>query len=239
MANKENSASKEFGIDMDQLYDEPDEEDFTDEEWEEILKEEKHRDECANHAADALIELARVSPAAQKRFRDGIYKLVSKTHNDCAFRNGKLSGAFVELERNIRAARVATFKLTKRERVYLDHAIPTKCGFFDWADILSFINGVCADLTGKNPYPHVRSRTGRGRRRGDVKDYPLKQFVQSLTRELRDTGGRLTLDVKGRRGTWIKALDMLRPLLPARFIPKAPPLSTIERWIREEEKAPF
>src|SRR5262249_207280 len=120
----------------------------------------------------------------------------------------------------------ASLGLTKRERDHLDRVINRHRRIKrpdGWTHVLRLMSEACSELTGKNPYPHAKSRSGRGRRRGDIKDYPLNHLVRSLTNELRDCGGRLTLDVKGQRGSWIKALDMLRPLLPAGFIPKAPP----------------
>jgi len=232
MAKEKNSAPEELPEELlAQMHDEPDEA-LTDEEWEEVLKEEKHMDACGNQAANALVELARVPFAGQKRFREKIYELVRETHNAFWSRyHHNSSKAFAELERNIRAACVASLGLTKRERDHLDRVINRHRRIKrpdGWTHVLRLMSEACSELTGKNPYPHAKSRSGRGRRRGDIKDYPLNHFVRSLTIELRDCGGRLTLDVKGQRGSWIKALDMLRPLLPAGFIPKAPPSQRLQ-----------
>jgi hypothetical protein len=97
----------------------------------------------------------------------------------------------------------------------------------------------CAEYTGKSP--RVTAKGGRGRRKGDrTKDtYPLKNFVWRLARAIRRHGGGLTLYAKEQRGTWIDALNGLRPLFPEGFIPKAPPLSLIEEVQAKANKLPL
>jgi hypothetical protein len=221
-----------------------DEEELTEEEREEILAEDKRIDNCASRAVAVLAKLAQVPSAGLEQFRDSVFVLIVQTWHGHSWRESKRSKAFAEIERGIRAAWIATPKLTKSERVYLDGNISSQIarwgtlyGPVGWRDVLSKMIEVCGTLSGKNPHPY--SRKGRGRRRGDVTNYPLKNFIQSLVQELEIAGGHLTLDVKGQRGSWAKALNELRPLLPTRFIPAAPPLSTIERWLKEAEHAPF
>ena len=193
-------------------------------------------DSCAERAAEALVDLARVPSAGREQFREEISDLVCETIQDYCVRGAKLSKAYADLERSIRAAWVATNKLTKGERDYLEHAMEESALYLQgWRHTLSIMVRACTRLTGKNPY----SGGARGRRKGDIKDYPLKSFVTGLAVTFMGTGGHLTLDVKGQRGTWVEALNTLRPLLPNGFIPTAPPLSTIERWIREAEKTPL
>lgn len=225
---------------------EPEEEDNlpTDEEWEEILEEDRRREECAVRAVEALTDLARVPSAGRERFREEVLDLMHRTFNDCAVRDygrPRRSKALVDLQRTIRVACGAIDGLTKWERAYLEGNVRScmaRWGARDvgFADVLSAMIAALSKLTGKNPLS--RSRAGRGRPRGDVKDYPFRKFILSLASALHYTGGHLTLDVKGQRGSWITGLDALRPLLPAGFIPVAPPLSTIEKWLREEDDEP-
>jgi hypothetical protein len=225
--------------------------------WEEAIEGEQEeyrlRDRCAAQAAAVLRDLARVPSAGREQFREEISDLVYESIEDWCHRGAKLSKAYLDLERSIRAAYVATNKLTKGEMDYLEHAmqeqwrsmarpnsragraISLMIGALGWRHTLSGMVKTCTRLTGKNPYPNG----SRGRRSGDITDYPLRSFITGLAVTFMDTGGHLTLDVKGQRGTWVEALNMLRPLLPKGFIPIAPPLSTIERWIRKAEKPPL
>lgn len=203
------------------------------------LAEETHRNKCANRAADILIELARVPAMRQKQFRDEMCKLVLREHKAIVVRRGKRSRAFIRLEQNIRAAYIAVQHITKEERAYLDAttdkwaegALPPD-EFFRAA--LFLMARSCAAMSGKSPY--MIARGGRGRRRGDIKDYPFKLFICSLARWVLRSGGRLSLDVKNQSGSWIKALDLLRPQLPNGFIPGALPLTSIERYIAEAKE---
>jgi hypothetical protein len=225
--------TKNNSLDAEEL--EEQEEELTAEEQEEILAEERHIDECALRAVEALTDLARVPSVGRERFREEVWDLMQKTFHDLAARGPRQSRALVDLERSIRVARGAIKGLTKYERAYLEARVRSQMmrwGARDvgWNDVLSAMIEPCATLTGKNPWS---TRSGRGRPRGGIKDYPFSKFIRSLAWALHFSGGRLTLDVKGQRGSWVKALDALRPLLPPGFIPVAPPLSTIEKWIRE------
>ena len=57
----------------------------------------------------------------------------------------------------------------------------------------------------------------------------LSGFTLSLLWEMRFAGGKLTLDKNLRKGTLADALNLLRPYLPPRFIPKELPFSTLAR----------
>jgi hypothetical protein len=214
-------------------------EELTAEEKREILAEDERRWACAVRAVEALTDLGRVPSAGRERFREEVLDLMHNTFNDLAVRDygrPRRSKALVDLERSIRVARGAIKGLTKWERAYLEGRVRSQMtgwGARDvgWNDVLSAMIKPCATLTGKNPWS---TRSGRGRPRGGIKDYPFSKFIRSLAWALHFSGGRLTLDVKGQRGSWVKALDALRPLLPTGFIPVAPPLSTIEKWIRED-----
>src|SRR5262249_15145096 len=147
-------------------------------------------------------------------FREEVSSLIHETLYNQSLRQGKRSKAFAELERSIRAAWVATHHLTKWERTHLEIGMQerwrsmarpnSRAGraislmmmteALGWRHPLSFMVSECARLTGKNPYPAGRARL---RRRGDIKDYPLRSLVTDLAATLMDTGGHLTLDVKG------------------------------------------
>jgi hypothetical protein len=208
--------------------------------WEAAWEAEDERiTKCAEAAAEALINFAQIPPINHVRFREEATDLAYRVSLGCLTRRGfKPSRAFLEAERGLRIAFAASKRLMEREHVSLNFYIRHQALFLidhDWNDALRSMVVACARLTGKSPV--VTAGKGRGRRKGDIKDYPLKAFVCALVRLVRDNGGTLTLDVKGRRGTWIKALDMLRPLMPANLIPATPPLSTIEGWIREIRQA--
>jgi len=57
----------------------------------------------------------------------------------------------------------------------------------------------------------------------------LSGFTLQLLWEMRFAGGKLTLDKNRRKGTLAEALKLLRPYLPARFIPQELPFSTLGR----------
>jgi hypothetical protein len=208
------------------------------------------QDEDITHAVEKLLILANVPSSNREPAHQNIAGILhewSVTYLEQ--KSHKPSREFLKFERALRSAYVAYGKLDDEERKFLNdsaYVVYRKLddeeqkflndGRPNWAlDLIEMIF-VCTWITGKSPL--VSPGDGRGRRKGDIKNFPLKSFVHVLAFYLSKNGGRLTLDVKGRRGTWIRALELLRPVMTAGFIPKALPLSTIDDWIREFDSLP-
>jgi hypothetical protein len=70
-----------------------------------------------------------------------------------------------------------------------------------------------------------------GRTKGAVGDWQFRCLVGTLWQIVNECGGELTFSCKENRGsgTMVEALGILRPLLPAGFIPNCPSAKTIER----------
>jgi hypothetical protein len=69
----------------------------------------------------------------------------------------------------------------------------------------------------------------RGRPRGRVKNREFQVFVRGLFLAAEWAGGRYTLEKNIREGTVIEAINILAPYLPAGFVPKNLPFSTLQR----------
>jgi len=90
---------------------------------------------------------------------------------------------------------------------------------------------ILSDFTGRNPVPTLPK--GRGRPRGTVKNWQLQNFTEALWETAEICGGHLYADRKrADGGTMIKALKLLRPVLPEGLLPKTSFVSTIETIIR-------
>ena len=61
-------------------------------------------------------------------------------------------------------------------------------------------------------------------------------FVLCLLWDVKAAGGRLTLDKNSESGSFISALELLRPHLPAGFIPRVLPFSTLARLKALDQK---
>jgi hypothetical protein len=108
-----------------------------------------------------------------------------------------------------------------------------------WEPIVRRMVEKCADRSGKSP--HVPPRSGRrGRRkRAATKDtYRFKVFIWTIARIVKRHHGHLTLDRTKKHGTWIVALNGLRPLFDG-LIPAALPVSTIEELQASSNKTPL
>src|SRR5262249_37749585 len=139
------------------------------------------------------------------------------------------------IETNIRAAysvllairpydRRFFFLLPEPLRLPIDWS---KCDTFD--QYLGRMVQHCARLTGRDPHV-VASKKGRGRQKHarTKATYPLMVLIWKIARAVKRHHGNLTLDRHKRRGTWVEALEGLRPLFPEGFIPHAVPFSMIE-----------
>ena len=81
-----------------------------------------------------------------------------------------------------------------------------------------------------------RPRVGELKRPGEAGS--LARFTLRLLWDVRYHGGELTVDKNNGSGTLIQGLDLLRSVLPPKFVPKALPLSTLARIKALAAKAP-
>jgi hypothetical protein len=72
-------------------------------------------------------------------------------------------------------------------------------------------------------------RDTRGRPLGTVYRPAFRLFVGKLLTHVHAAGGKLTLDTGSGSGSLPKAIDLLAPHLPPYFVPKALPVSTLQR----------
>jgi hypothetical protein len=200
-----------------------------------------------------LAGLARVPEYAREAFFDAIDQLLAYAHGGWLFRSqsSRLGDAsFLNAERAVRDAHLAVRALSPAQWDYLREsieAIPASNGDpdngvpaarDDWDYMLTVLVMAFAKRTGKTPF--VAPVRGRGRRRGTVGNYPFQSFVRELWRQTERYGGRLSFSPKnGGSGAMLKALAVLEPCLPSGLVPKALPLSTIERIRQELKDTPF
>jgi hypothetical protein len=100
-----------------------------------------------------------------------------------------------------------------------------------WNRALDDLLWVLSEFTGSNPFPDRPN--GRGRPRGTVGNWKLQNFIEALWETAKICGGHLYADHKrDDGGTMIKALELLRPVLPEGLLPKNLSVSTIETIIK-------
>jgi len=212
---------------------------------------------CADGGSKLLCELAKIPDACADQFRNEITRVLWQAYlGECT--NIRW---FRETEPEIVSA-TEKFEKALRETYSIFLSLPEGWRhmffFFEprpgetpsdtlsilqreepWDSIFRRMIRRCADYSGRRPI--VTAKRGRGRRKGDsTKDtYPLKNFVWKLARAVRRHGGRLTLYTKEQRGTWVDALNGLRPLFPEGFIPNTLPLSMIEEVQAKANKFPL
>jgi hypothetical protein len=108
----------------------------------------------------------------------------------------------------------------------------------DWrADVRDMVT-TCSIFTGKNPYREATG--GPGKQRGDVRDWPLHQFVRTLWECARDCDGDLTASCKNNEGsgTMFKALTRLQDYFPKKgFIKPVLPDQTIANIVTSMREA--
>jgi hypothetical protein len=210
---------------------------------------------CGDRGGKLLCELAQVPNSSKDQFLNETRKILSGAFlgHQIIIRNTEVVGAVERFETALRGA-YSAFLLIPEEYRHLFH-------FFEvrpddgplnaelvvralrredpWDYIFRRMIRKCADYTGRRPT--VIAQRGRGRRKGSATrdTYPLRNFVWKLARTVRRHGGHLTLYAKEQRGTWIDALNGLRPLYPEGFIPKVLPVSMIEEVQAKANKLPL
>jgi hypothetical protein len=90
-----------------------------------------------------------------------------------------------------------------------------------WKDVLTTMVAHLADFTGKSPRV-VAGPKKRGRSKGarTQHSYQLRRLIWNLALAVEEGHGELTLYRENKSGTWIDALNDLRPLMPG-IIPNA------------------
>jgi len=152
----------------------------------------------------------------------------------------------LKAELAFRAAREAILALDKRDQAALRWAfiiandvspywrtpeMNVAVGKLIWNRSLDNLLWAFSELTGSNPFP--ARPNGRGRPRGTVGNWQLQKLVEILWQTAEDYGGNLYADHKrDYGGTMIKALELLRPVLPESLLPKILAVPTIETIIK-------
>jgi hypothetical protein len=165
--------------------------------------------------------------------------------------------AFAKAEDAARLAKKAILALDKRDQVALRSALYNElCVWVDEADLLrthvkkvwnrwpDCLLGAFSVFTGNSPFLNPTGERGRTKGSRVVLNWHAEELITSLW-ELADTHrGSLSVNRSPGQdgGTLIKALELLRPLLPEDLLPKVLPISTIEAMIgsrRRNRKTKF
>jgi hypothetical protein len=136
-------------------------------------------------------------------------------------------------------------------RIYLDRGLPTEklpvfsiLGGLDFDQIKELIATLAeraskaADANRPKPSLNPVGRQARGGF-GALGPGSLKEFTLRLLWDVRDAGGRLTLDKNSGNGSLPATLKLLSPHLPPGFIPKVLPLSTLASVHALDKKLAF
>jgi hypothetical protein len=148
--------------------------------------------------------------------------------------------AFLKVESAFRAAREAILALDKRDQAILrfafcrqweDRIQERQARKATWNRDLDELLWILSQFTGSNPFP--ARPDGRGRPRGTVENWQLQKFIEILWETAKHCGGNLYADHKrAEGGTMMKALELLRPVLPEGLLPKTLSVSTVEAIIK-------
>ncbi len=93
---------------------------------------------------------------------------------------------------------------------------------------LADLSAEASSLLQKKPPPRAKGRPCHGSF-SSVFSGSLVEFTFRLLLHVRASGGRLTLDKNAATGSLLDALELLRPCLPPKFLPRILPLSTLAR----------
>jgi hypothetical protein len=185
-----------------------------------------------------LISIAKIPSTEYRNFCLAVHeRLLSFIHLDLsADRDEKM----LEAERRLRAAQDAINALSNHQRQSITIAtlggIPFEGDY--WFDqMLERLVGI-AKITGSGPYRSADPGK-RGPRATLRINSMLGQFIRDLWRIARLHGGDFTVshdpDNDRARGTIVKALDLLRPVLPPGMVPKALSHTTLKRLKPDRE----
>jgi hypothetical protein len=185
-----------------------------------------------------LISIAKIPSTEYRNFCLAMHeRLLSFIHPDLSTdRDEKM----LEVERRLRAAQDAINALSNGQRISITIATLGSIPFDGdyWFDqMLDRLVGI-AKITGSGPYrPADPSKRGP---RATLRINPvLGQFIRDLWRIARLHGGDFTVshdpDNDRARGTIVKALDLLRPVLPPGIVPEVLSHTTLKRLRADRE----
>jgi hypothetical protein len=142
--------------------------------------------------------------------------------------------AMSEVERRLRATQDAIVALSETQRRYISRAMLSLYiyEYENWTNQIPNMLRAIAKITGSAPYrPNEPRRRGPKRERSNL---VLREFVRDLWRIAQANGGDFSLyvDAGDTKGTLVKALRLLAPVLPPGTVPRVIP-STL-KWLRPD-----
>lgn len=126
----------------------------------------------------------------------------------------------------LRSAKRSLARLDQGDREALWWPISQVEGGIDRLEMMLGITKLTNPQRGAEP---THPRLGPGKPAGTITDWPFQIFVRDLLRAANSCGGKLTLDQNRGTGTLLDAIDVFRPCLPERLVPKALPLKTMQK----------
>jgi hypothetical protein len=197
---------------------------------------------CICGGGELLYDLAHVPDSSKGQFLEGMARVLYEAlvwQNIIIRKDPEAVHAIERFETALRAAYNAFLQIPEDWREVLTTLPGPGSTKMPWDRALQSMLRKCSDHTGRSPI--VTPQRGRGRRKGDAtKDtYPFRDFIWNVARSVRQHGGHLTLYAREQRGTWIDALNGLRPLFLEGFIPRVLPLSMIEEVQAKANKLPL
>jgi hypothetical protein len=189
----------------------------------------------ARDGATLLCDLARVPSQHRQHFNDKmteglvhIWVLALQNIKTWAPQEAR---AFNNLENGLRTALRAAQAMPAGKLKRLEEGAPPPAPEH-WLDALVAMVAACTFVSGK---AFLSRRSATAHRRGRPRDastqaiYIFRTLIEEIANTVKNHDGKLTLTRATETGTWIDALNKLRPHLPGRVIPKKLPLPTIEK----------
>jgi hypothetical protein len=185
-----------------------------------------------------LVSLAGIRPTAYGGFCLAVHeRMLDFIDQDFSMAR---DAAMLEAERRLRAAQDAIIALDERQRFWVSQAITQarvfhghhdfRASFDDWTRVIPNMLAGIAMITGSAPYrPNEPTRRGPKRERSHL---VLRNLIRDLWRIAREHDGDFTLSVNDdgqARGTIVKALRLLEPVLPPGLVPRVIPTTTFKR----------
>jgi hypothetical protein len=175
-----------------------------------------------------VADIARVPPGQRDRLAGAILDVVldaweNNDEQEAASQLGSTNAALSRAIEALRAAKRALADLDENDREGLSWPISEIEGgidrLFEWV-----VGGPKLTQPQSGPKP-----TRRRRPVGSITNWPFQIFVRDLLLAASGCGGRLTLNHTNETGTLIDAIEILRPCLPERLVPRALPLTTMKK----------
>jgi hypothetical protein len=214
----------------------------------------RFRHKLPREPALELARLAKVKRSEIEYFCDAVSNTVNEVwQKDRRASSPKRSTGLVAAARAALTLNRAICKLNKEDQKWLLHILRT--GEFrsrnmawsgklepyeQWDDFSQRVWVIAADLStaaglsGPPSFPGLADhRPGISR----IRDISFALVVSQLRSRATECGGGFKYNKRYQSGTLLQALEVLRPHLPNRVIPRALPLTTIDRLIAASNKA--